>query len=66
MDLILVKHCFEAIGNLLQRRRKQDLYEVHSDYLIENDPAISNPELNDKLNANRKMANAALNTLCLQ
>lgn len=48
------KHCFTKMGNLLQLRRKKELYEVHCGFIsVNEDPANNDEELKKKLQENR-------------
>ncbi|RZC42560.1 Daxx domain containing protein [Asbolus verrucosus] len=44
------RNCFTKLGNLMQLRRKKELYEVHCGFItLSEDPANNDPELKSKL-----------------
>lgn len=64
---IAVKECFEALGNLLQKRRKQDLLDIHADFITcTEDPADKDESLQSTLRKNKKEGEQKLNSLCTE
>lgn len=65
--MLVVKKCFEELGNLMQKRRQMELHLVHNSYLDAEhlrDPAETDPDLNKKLRSNKTQAQNKLNELC--
>lgn len=59
---ISAKDAFVQIGNMLQKRRKRDLYEmVHHYTSNNNDPAHEDAALKSKLDENRRRYGGRLN-----
>ncbi|KAK9888780.1 hypothetical protein WA026_001005 [Henosepilachna vigintioctopunctata] len=59
------KYCFEKLGDLLQTRRKKELYEVHCSFIIDNeDPAEKDTELNKKLRISSKEGMVKIEQVC--
>ncbi|XP_045470223.1 uncharacterized protein LOC123677625 [Harmonia axyridis] len=58
------EHCFKELGELLQTRRKKELYEAHEKYLIGNDPAKNDEELEKKLRISSKEGKVRLEQIC--
>lgn len=62
-----VKQCFEALGNLLQKRRKQDLLDIHADFIAcTEDPAEKDDSLQTILQVNQKQGEEKLSKLCTE
>lgn len=63
--MFAVKVCFQELGNLLQSRRREDLYLVHKSLLNEHeeDPAAKDVELSNTLKEHRKKADQKLSDL---
>ncbi|GJQ82547.1 hypothetical protein Trydic_g13002 [Trypoxylus dichotomus] len=61
------RECFKNLGNLLQKRRKLDLLNIHSSYLMANDdPALENEALQSKLRESSKEASSKIDEICLK
>ncbi|KRT80360.1 hypothetical protein AMK59_7941, partial [Oryctes borbonicus] len=59
------RECFKNLGNLLQKRRKLDLLNVHSSYLVSNDdPASQDEVLESKLKESSKEARSKIDEIC--
>ncbi|KAK9719026.1 hypothetical protein QE152_g22895 [Popillia japonica] len=59
------REIFKNLGNLLQKRRKLDLLNIHSSYLeTVEDPAFENEELETKLKENSKDATSKIDDIC--
>ncbi|XP_017780504.1 PREDICTED: uncharacterized protein LOC108565505 [Nicrophorus vespilloides] len=58
-----VQFNFEHLGNLIQRKRKQDLALIHFESFLGDsiDPALSDPALEEKLRNNKKLGDNKLN-----
>lgn len=58
------KHCFEKLGNLLQYKRKNELYENHMIHLSQSeDPANGDKDLSSKLQESRKEGDLKMKTV---
>lgn len=59
-------HCFRKLGELLQIRRKRELYDTHSLYIEESaeDPANKDTELQRILNASVLNSENEIEKLC--
>ncbi|KAL3281468.1 hypothetical protein HHI36_004677 [Cryptolaemus montrouzieri] len=59
------KHCFQKLGDLLQLRRKRELYEAHSSHILDKrDPAEDDKTLDAILQKNLKEAKKKFDQVC--
>nr|CAI5853912.1 unnamed protein product [Callosobruchus analis] len=59
------EHCFKKLGNLLQIRRKRELYEAHCSYIEETeDPANKDETLNSQLKENLQKGLEKISKVC--
>ncbi|XP_044751939.1 uncharacterized protein LOC123311889 [Coccinella septempunctata] len=56
--------CFKKLGDLLQTRRKKELYEVHQKYMTEEDPAKNNDDLEKRLRISFKEGKVRIDQIC--
>ncbi|VEN55303.1 unnamed protein product [Callosobruchus maculatus] len=59
------EHCFKKLGDLLQMRRKRELYEAHCSYIEETeDPASKDETLNSQLKENLEKGLEKISKVC--
>lgn len=59
-----VTRWFKILGDMLQKRRKQDLLDIHADYIESfQDPAEDDETLQNQLKANKEEANEKINNI---
>nr|CAH7718017.1 unnamed protein product [Callosobruchus chinensis] len=59
------EHCFKKLGDLLQIRRKRELYETHCSYIEETeDPANKDDTLNTQLKENLRKGLEKISKVC--
>ncbi|XP_022919588.2 daxx-like protein isoform X1 [Onthophagus taurus] len=56
--------CFRKLGNLLQRRRQLELYNMHTYYLGSNSEPSEDEELLEKLNQHKNDAKEKMSKIC--
>lgn len=56
--------CFKKLGDLLQTRRKKELYESHQRYLSAEDPARNDEELEKRLRISSKEGKVRIEQIC--
>lgn len=64
--MVVGAHCFKKLGEVLQMRRKRELYDTHCMYIQDSadDPANKDPNLQKALKSNFVKAQTQIETLC--